>query len=323
LRLVATTHQIEIRKAGYVDFNTSVTPRPGLSQVIETTLLTAEQTRLAATPALVRTKLEQQLKLMPVGRFTMGSPRREPGRRANEGQRDVELKRLFYLGVNEVTNGEFRRFKADHRSGIIGPNTLDLDNQPVVNVGWQQAAAFCNWLSEQEGLPPAYEKKGDQLVAVNPMTQGYRLPSDAEWEWAARYERSGKLRRYPWGDALPVAARSGNYADHTARIVVQDIIPGYDDGYVGTAPVGKFQPSVLGIYDLGGNVAEWTHDYYTVSLDASQVAIDPLGPQEGKQHVVRGSSWKQSSVTDLRLAARDFGDNARNDVGFRIARYAE
>ncbi len=322
LRLVATTHEIEIRKAGFVDFKTTVTPRPGLPQVVETTLLTAEQTRLASTPAVVTTKAGQQLKLMPLGRFTMGSPRREPGRRANEAQRDVELRRPFYMGVREVTNAEFKRFKSDHRSGIVPPNTLELDNQPVVNIRWEQAAAYCNWLSEQEGLKPAYVKDGDSLVPANPMTNGYRLPTDAEWEWVARYTGQG-LRRYPWGDALPVAPASGNYADYTARVVLQDIVPGYDDGYAVTAPVGKFPPSNLGLYDIGGNVAEWAHDYYTVSADATQVAVDPMGPAQGNNHVIRGSSWRQSSVTDLRLSARDFGDSPRNDVGFRVARYVQ
>lgn len=323
LRLVATTHEIAVRKAGYVDFKTSVTPRPGLPQVVEAKLLTAEQTRLASTPAQVSSKVSQQLKLMPIGRFTMGSPRREPGRRANEAQRDIELKRAFYMGVKEVTNAEFRRFKSDHHSGMVPPNTLDLDNQPVVGITWEQAAAYCNWLSEQEGLQPAYKKDGDALVPASPMTNGYRLPSDAEWEWVARFAGNGKFRRYPWGDALPVTPASGNYADHTGRIVLQDVIPDYDDGYAVSAPVGKFPPNTLGLYDIGGNVAEWTHDYYTVSADASQVAVDPLGPAQGKHHVIRGSSWKQASVTDLRLSARDFGDVPRNDVGFRIARYVE
>lgn len=324
LRLVATTHDIEIRKAGFVTYKTSITPRPGVSQRIETSLLTPEQSKMASTPASIRTKgTDQQLKLMPVGSFTMGSPRREPGRRANEAQRNVQFKRPFYMGVNEVTNGQFRKFKSEHRSGIVGQHTLDLDNQPVVVVSWQEAALFCNWLSQQEGLPPAYENKNGRVVAVQPMTTGYRLPTDAEWEWVARYEGGGKFRRYPWGDSLPVAARSGNYADVTARLIIQDVIPEYDDGFAAAAPAGKFAANPLGLYDLGGNVAEWVHDYYTVSADSSEVATDPTGPADGKQHVIRGSSWKQSGVTDLRLSARDFGDSQRNDVGFRIARYAE
>lgn len=322
LRLVATTHDVVIRKPGFVDFRTSVTPRPGVAQVVETTLLTAEQTRLASTPATITTKVGQTLKLMPLGRFTMGSPRREPGRRANEAQRDVEFKRAFYIATTEVTNGQFRKYRAEHKSGIIGNHTLDLDNQPVIGIAWQDAAQYANWLSEQEGLTPAYERKGDELVPKKPLTNGYRLPTDAEWEWAARRER-GALRRYPWGDALPVAPRSGNYADASSRLIVQDIVPDYDDGFAASAPVGKFPANALGLHDLGGNVAEWIHDYYTVSVDASTVAVDPTGPDDGKQHVIRGSSWKNSSVTELRLSARDFGDNPRNDLGFRLARYVE
>jgi formylglycine-generating enzyme required for sulfatase activity len=155
------------------------------------------------------------------------------------------------------------------------------------------------------------------------MTNGYRLPTDAEWEWVARYAGNGAFRRYPWGDALPVAAGSGNYADYTARVVLQDIVPNYEDGYAVSAPVAKFPANVLGLYDTGGNAAEWAHDYYSVSADATAVAVDPMGPTQGSTHVIRGSSWKQSSVTDLRLSARDFGDAPRNDVGFRVARYVQ
>jgi len=324
LRLIATTHEIVVRKTGYVDFKTSVTPRPGVRQVVDATLLTAEQSKMAATPPDIRSKGgEQQLRLMPIGRFTMGSPRREPGRRANEAQREVEFKRGFYIGVTEVTNGQFRRFRSSHRSGLIGQHTLDLDNQPVVGVSWEDAAQYCNWLSQQEGLAPAYVSKGGKLVAADPMTAGYRLPTDAEWEWAARREGPTRFRRYPWGETLPVRPHSGNYADTTARLIVQDVIPEYDDGFAASAPVGKFQPNPLGLQDMGGNVAEWAHDYYTVGLGTTQLATDPMGPAEGKQHVIRGSSWKHSSATDLRLSARDFGTAARNDLGFRIARYAQ
>ena len=109
---------------------------------------------MAATPANIRNKAEQQLKLMPVGSFTMGSPRREPGRRANEAQRDVQFKRPFYVGVNEVTNGQFRKFKSEHRSGIIGQHTLDLDNQPVVGVDLAGSGAVLQ-LAVAAGRPAA------------------------------------------------------------------------------------------------------------------------------------------------------------------------
>ncbi len=323
LRLVATDHEIAIRKQGYVEYKTTITPRPGVPQVVRTTLQTPAQAKMAATPATIRTKAGQTLKLMPTGRFTMGSPRREPGRRANESQRPVQIARPFYISVHEVTNGQYRKFRSSHRSGLVGRHTLDLDNQPVVSVAWEDAVQYCNWLSEQEGLKPAYQRKGDTYVAVNPMTNGYRLPTDAEWEWVARHQPSGSLLRYPWGDALPVAPASGNYADSNARLLVQNVIPDYDDAFAVSAPVGRFPPNALGLYDIGGNVAEWVHDYYSVTPTQTELLVDPMGPSEGTYHVIRGSSWKTSSVTELRLAARDYGETARDDVGFRIARNVE
>ena len=104
---------------------------------------------------------------------------------------------------------------------------------------------------------------------------------------------------------------------------VDTVLRALDVGLSASAPVGKFPANSLGLQDLGGNVAEWVHDYYTVSADSGQTLVDPMGPAEGKQHVIRGASWKHSGVTDLRLSARDFGEGARNDVGFRVARYAE
>ena len=170
----------------------------------------------------------------------MGSPRREAGRRANESQRPVKLERRFYMGLREVTNAEFRQFRPEHRSGFILQQTLDLDRQPAVNVSWQDAAAYCNWLSAQEGLAAAYETKGGRLAPVTPITNGYRLPTEAEWEWVAR-GAGGSLRKYPWGDALPVPAGAGNFADRSAQALVPLVIPDFDDGFAATAPVGKLR----------------------------------------------------------------------------------
>ena len=323
LKLTATTHDIEIRKPGLVTFKTTVTPRTGLPQLVTATLMNEEQTKLASIPPLIRTAAGGELKLMPVGSFVMGSPRREAGRRANETQHPVALQRPFYFGVHEVTNVEYRKFKPEHRSGVVGANTLDLDRQPAVGIGWEDAAAYCNWLSEQEKLTPAYENKGGAWALAVPVTNGYRLPTEAEWEWVARFDKPGKLRRYPWGDDLPVPADSGNFADQSARTFVQESIPDYDDGYAATAPVASFPPSPLGVFDVGGNAAEWVNDYYATVFETQQPEVDPTGPGQGRQRVIRGSSWKSFSVTDLRLTARDYGDASRNDLGFRIARYAQ
>jgi formylglycine-generating enzyme required for sulfatase activity len=350
-RLPSATHQLEVRAQGFHSYKASVTPRPNLPQVIEVRLDAAHgEDASAASPAagatvaaaasggagataapapqgplsaVIRTKAGQELKLVPAGTFTMGSPRRESGRRANEAQRPVELRRRFYLATREVTNAEFRQFRADHRSGYVGQNTLERDKQPVAMVSWQEAAAYCNWLSALDGLPAAYQSKAGRLVPVQPMNTGYRLPTEAEWEWAARANRDGTLRKYPWGDALPVPAGAGNFADRSSQPPLQEILPDYDDGNPVSAPVGSFAPNALGFYDLGGNVAEWAGDLYTVQPATSAVAVDPLATGDGKLYVIRGSSWRHATVTELRLAYRDYGEGGRDDVGLRIARYAE
>ncbi len=99
-------------------------------------------------------------------------------------------------------------------------------------------------------------------------------------------------------------------------------LPGYRDEYPVVAPVGKFKASPLGLQDLAGNVSEWMNDYYLSFVDSSAVT-DPLGPDDGTRHVIRGANWKTAVATELRLAWRDVQENSSPTVGFRIARYAE
>jgi formylglycine-generating enzyme required for sulfatase activity len=324
LSLPSAPHVLEVRKAGLATFRGTVTPRPGQPQVVEYALTSPEEARAASLAGAIRASTGQELRLVRGGRFVMGSPRREPGRRSNEAQRTVELKRPFYIGVHEVTNADFRQFRAAHKSGIYKEETLDLDRQPVVRVGWQDAAAFCNWLSARDGLPPAYVGQPGSLRLAQPVTTGYRLPTEAEWEFVARWDGSAAARRYPWGDALPVPARSGNYADQSALYLSPTVITGYDDGHRVAAPVGSFPANPLGLHDLGGNVSEWTTDRYTIYVAGTdQVVADPVGPADGETWTIRGSSWLTGRTPDLRLAWRDTGSGGRHDLGFRIARYAE
>ncbi len=324
LSLPAAPHVIEVRKAGLETFRATVTPREGQAQLVEYQLRTPGEARVAALPARRSTALGQELVLVQGGRFTMGSSRREPGRRSNETERVVELKRPYYLSKYQVTNREFRQFRAEHLSGIFKDETLDLERQPVTRVSWQDAVAFCNWLSERDRLPPAYARRGDRLELVEPATIGYRLPTEAEWEFAARHDGRGATRKYPWGDGLPVVARSGNWGDATAIYLTPVTISGYDDGFRVTAPVGSFPANPLGIHDLGGNVQEWATDRYSIYVVAADhVSTDPAGPRAGESYVIRGAGWLTGKIPELRLAARDSGAGGRPDLGFRIARYAE
>ncbi len=324
LSLSAAPHVFEVRKSGLEPFRATVTPREGQTQVVEFTLRTASEARVAGMPAQRATSTGQQLVLVNGGRFTMGSPRREPGRRSNETERTVELKRPFYIARFQVTNREFREFRADHLSGIFKDESLDLERQPVARVTWQDAAAFCNWLSQRDKLPPAYARRGDRLELVEPATTGYRMPTEAEWEFAARFDGSRATRKYPWGNDLPVPARSGNWGDATAIYLTPVTISGYDDGFRVAAPVGSYAANPLGLHDLGSNVLEWTTDRYSIYVvGPDYTSSDPVGPKAGDNYVIRGAGWLTGKIPELRLAVRDSGSAARPDLGFRIARYAE
>ena len=117
---------------------------------------------------------------------------------------------------------------------------------------------------------------------------------------------------------------AGNYADTKARGLVAQVLDGYDDGVAATAPVQSMAANALGFLHLGDNVAEWAHDFYSIMPSVEgQLARDPVGPAEGEYHVIRGASFLNATVTELRLSYRDYGKDARPDVGFRVARYAE
>lgn len=325
LELLATSQRIEIRKQGYVPYETEFLSRPGIEQRLDVELQTLEQARLDAIEPVITTATGQRLKLLYPAAFTMGASRREAGRQANEVLREVQLTKPFYIGETEVTNRQFKQFMSEHSSGVVNSQSLDNNNQPVVNVSWQNAALYCNWLSEQDGLPNFYRVEGGNVTGFNADSTGYRLPTEAEWAWSARTTgEPDSLLKFPWGQELPPPDNHGNYADISAASVLGNIISNYNDSYLGSAPVASFSANRQGLYDMGGNVAEWVHDYYgTTSQLAGGRESDPMGPEEGSYHVVRGSSWASGTVTDLRLSYRDYSNEPRDDVGFRIARYLE
>jgi formylglycine-generating enzyme required for sulfatase activity len=321
LDLSSSPKRIEVRKNGYESWERTVTPRPGYPQTLTARLRSNEAIAAAAIQREQTVSDGHVLRRIEPGSFELGASRSEQGRRANEVIVPVTLTRPFLIGVSEVTNRQFAAFDPAHDSGADVHATMTGDNNPVANVTWAQAVQYCNWLSAKEGLTPVYKEEFGEWIAIRPFPDGYRLPTEAEWVWAVRYAGSPGAARFPWGSDWPPRGEAGNFADQSADGLTPTLIPGYDDGFKATAPVGSFGKNAAGLADGAGNVAEWVNDFYAVPTPGQTNAIaDPLGPERGRTRVIRGSSWKHAGMTELRLSYRDHSDAARPDVGFRIAR---
>ncbi len=324
LTLPVRKHTVRITKDGYADHSEVILPQQKLDQKLAVKLLTDEEYKWKNIKPVIKTTSNQTLLLFkPDATFTMGASRREQGRRANEAQRNIKLDRPFYLSQHLVTNADFRKFDRFHSSGHVKGNSLNGESYPAVNISWQKAALYCNWLSEQEKLPPFYQVTGGVVSGFNPEAGGYRMPTEAEWAWSARL-KDGTMMKYAWGKQLPPSAGSANLGDRRAAALLGNILTNYDDGYPVSSPIGKFPANHRKLYDFSGNVAEWINDYYGIKTGLSlKSEVNPLGPEKGDFHVIRGSSWAHATMTDLRLSFRDYSNDARNDVGFRLARFID
>jgi formylglycine-generating enzyme required for sulfatase activity len=293
--------------------------------------------------------VKMEMTLIPAGEFLMGSGESAEATAAffnkiygkdlaqaawfkgEHPQHRVRITKSFYLGTYHVTRGQFRQFVADTKyktdaekgetPGAFGwdrgKKRFDFneryfwrnagfeqtDEHPVIGVSWNDAVAFCKWLSKKE-------------------SKAYRLPTEAEWEYACR---AGTTTRYYSGDDPETLAKVGNVADAAAKAE----FPGWtwtikaSDGYVFTAPVGKFKPNAFGLYDMHGNAWQWCADWYGAGYYAASAADDPTGPDSGRVRVLRGGSW--SFRSDYARSAGRFWltpDDRSNyfGTGFRVAR---
>lgn len=328
LSLPSTSQRLEIKKPGYKTYEKMLSPDPHTPQVLDVKLLRLTETNISKQTNTIRTSQGQTLKLIYGGKFSMGAPRREQGRRSNETLHTVELIRPFYISTHEVSNQQFAAFKSAHSSGTYKGHDLAAANLPVSNISWEDAARYCNWLSDKDGLEKVYLEEKGRLVAKNPIPAGYRLPTESEWEWVARSQNDKHLIRYEWGDNFPPNNVTGNYADESAKQLLDPVLPDYNDGFVTAAPVGSFKANFFGIYDMGGNVAEWCHDYHSIYPSLSnEIFTDPTGPTKSAaiddKHVIRGASWTRGDLSNTRLSYRDRDNSKRKDIGFRIAKYID
>lgn len=248
----------------------------------------------AATPADGRmtNSIGMTLKLIPAGKFLMGSPPSEPGRLNDEDQHEVEISKAFHIGVYAVTVRQFRSFvqataykteaeKAGEQMNWQQPGFASSDDHPVGWVSWHDAMAFCDWLSQKEG------KK-------------YGLPTEAQWEYSCR--AVSKTAHY-FGDD---ASKLPEYAWFKANSAGQ------------SRPVGQLKPNAWGLHDMHGNTWNWVADWYAADYYQKSPKTDPAGPAVGSTRVMRGASWFD---TDCRSARRN-GENGpatrHTNVSFRV-----
>lgn len=315
LSLLAVKQNITVSRKGYRSVSRTVTPSSKKTTKLDVALLDEQQASLAEAKPRYKNSVGIEMQLFTPSAFRMGAARHEKGQRANEFERDIVLTKPFYVGVREVSIEQYSRFRKP-------PGTSSPGNLPVTSVSWLEAAEFCNWLSSQEKLSKFYDISNGKLVGVNSTSNGYRLPSEAEWEWLAR--KAGRKSRtlFTWGDELVIPPASGNIADETAKNSVSVYVPAYNDGYAKLAPVASFKPDKAGLYDMTGNASEWVHDFYSLVPPAVKTReIDPLGDENGSNHVIKGSNWRSGTLTELRASFREGAISGRDDTGFRVARY--
>ncbi len=311
-------HTLTLDRSGYRQSSVTITPDPKRPVLVDETLQLESKAALNEAKEEFTNSIGSNFKLfrIPASRIhlTMGSPSHEPGQRANEFLRDVVLSKSFYVGITEVSNEQFSQFSG-------GP--LTNPTLPKVDVTWLEVVQFCNWLSNRERLRPVYHvAPNGTVVGYDAAANGYRLLSEAEWEWLARMANRRKPVRFVWGDSLDIPANSGNFADESGRGSLPRVIPNYDDGYIHAAPVGSFPLDTAGLQDLAGNVSEWVHDVYDpLPPVPGQVEMDPMGLQAGGVHVVKGSNFRSAGLSEMRSTFREGLSEGRDDVGFRIARY--
>ena len=297
----------------------------------------AQISPIAEPASAITNSIGMKFVLIPAGEFMMGSDATDPHAEDEEfldeaaGRKEKHRARItkpFYLGIHEVTRAQFRRFVGDagykteaEKDGKGGmgwneenktweqnprfiwqnPGFDQTDEHPVVNVSWNDAQAFIGWASRKEG-------------------KTYRLPTEAEWEYACR---AGSSTRYSFGDDPEGLAAVGNVADATAK----ERYPNWPwciaarDGYVYTAPVGRYIPNAWGLFDMHGNVWEWCSDRYAVGYYKQSPVQDPQGVDGSSARMLRGGSWRINPGYD-RSARRDWAEpDYRSDhLGFRLAR---
>jgi len=251
---------------------------------------------VAAKPAPIDTS---KFVLVQGGTFKMGT--NQPVEKHEAPEHDV-IVNSFYIGKTEVTFQDFDKFTFETKRDTVPSGSWGRGKQPVFMVTWYDAVAYCNWLSEKEHLSKCYLINGKQVTKVD-TAKGYRLPTEAEWEYAAR--GGNKTHNYPFAGGETIS-EVGWYVDNC-------------NGQ--PHAVAQKQPNELGLYDMTGNVWEWVWDMYDGKYYLMHEVLNPQGPPQGIYRVMRGGAWYNYG-NYAQVVTRQYHDPGfkQNSVGFRVAR---
>jgi len=268
--------------------------------------------------------VEQGFVYLDPGEFKMGSPKSEKERKQDELEHVVRITRPFLIARHEVTQDEYHAIVGDRPSHFFVDSRTG--KHPVDSVTWFDALRYCNLLSERRGVAQYYEitdiqRKGTAIIAAKVKVlggTGYRLPTEAEWEYACR---AGTTTTHHFG-TLARDSRVNKRGNFRYSLTV----PTYGLAFHSpgmTHEVGKFRRNPWGLYDMHGNVAEWCWDWYDKSYYSKSPKADPTGPASGIHRVLRGGSYLVSQH-NCRSASRFWSQPAETKfyIGFRVARYA-
>lgn len=235
-------------------------------------------------------EVKLEMVLIEGGTFEMGGNQ--------EGTMDKPVHKVdvssFYMSKYEVTNKEYKKYKPSH-SGY-----WSNDDYPVETVSWYDAVDYCNWRSVKEGFEKCYSGGGYSTV-LDISKNGYRLPTEAEWEYACR---AGTTTKYYWGDDM-----DGNYCWHKSN------------SWNKIHPIGQKKPNGFDLYDMSGNVSEWCWDWCDYYEEKS--VNNPVGPSTGTTRVFRGGSWFCSLIScESEVRSSTFPTETDDYIGFRVVRSA-
>ncbi len=256
----------------------------------------------AGLPLKITNSLGMRMKLIPPGEYWRGSPPDEPGRRVGERQHHMVIPHAFYVGVTPVTQIQYERLTGMNPSYI-----QDRPHYPADSMTWFEALEFCNRLSRKEGLPKAYERRGNEWI-LHMDREGYRLLTEAEWEYVCR---AGTDTAFYTGPNYPERAGHGNLWRAAW----------YRDNSGGQPqPVKRREPNPWGLHDTLGNVWEWCWDWFAAYPVTAEATLP--GPESGNRgRVIRGGSWYDPLPMCRAAARRSYiPESTWNRLGFRIAR---